>query len=671
MSAFLFWGSFTLSSSQKIPSRHCNSPILLPFGNWFSTLRFPSSNPFSDVMPRKSSKSAGPSKPPKSSRLDESEAPSTWRSALRPEDAERLRKIYEIPDGVKIRIPGLKDDIHGNTRGHEVCIFEKSLEAGLRLPFPQVVREILHTVGMAPTEFKAGAWRHVVACCVAWRMVLGDGVQLSAPEFLNIYTPFKYGHTWTFQGRGRRFFSAPSTWLSNPPFEKSFFYVSGLGWELPSILWDRPPEARVPLKWREPPSKTVFDKPKLTAIQRERLDQMIAWSIAHVEDGSEESNLGFLLRPVNLQKYLGFSVQRCAGMSKIPHPLFPSKKKKKGEVAVSTRLTRSKGPSPVPVKETELPASSDTWSASLSSAEGGDSTEHPAPQVVEGPIILGVSSEEDEDDIPLARRPPALKRKATESPRCADPPSFSNEEEARSCEYADFVRAYRSTKKAKGVQILLEGEDPEPLPGTASQVELGEAGTAPPSLLPSAPETEPALEEAKIGSVPESEATAAAVDRQEAGPIVGGDLMVADVASFEAPSPQAIHVDSVGEIETVAAEIGSVDGTEPIAVEVESVEEVEAVAAETGPVAETEPVVAEIGSVDGTGSAASVGLVEGVGAFEVPNEPEPSNLGGEVPQFHHPVGSAPGGPVWWETVGLHEDPVLGLRRQIEVYRGCR
>jgi hypothetical protein len=74
------------------------------------------------------------------------------------------------------------------------------------------------------------------------------------------------------------------------------------------------------------------------------------------------------------------------------------------------------------------------------------------------------------------------------------------------------------------------------------------------------PETEPATEEAKIGSVPENEATAAAVDQQETGPIVGDDSMVGDVASFEAPGPQAIHVDSVEEIETAAAEVGSVEG---------------------------------------------------------------------------------------------------------------
>jgi hypothetical protein len=387
-----------------------------------------------------------------------------------------------------------------------------------------------------------------------------NGEQLSAPEFLNLYTPVKYGHTWTFQGRGRKFFSAPSTWLSNPPFEKSFFFVSGLGWELPSILWDHPPEARVPLKWGDPMPKRVFPKPRLTATQRDRLDRMIAWSVAHIEAGSEESNLGFLLRPVNLQKYLGFSAQRCAGMANIPHPLFPSKKK--GKVEGSTRRTRSKGPSPAPVKEIEPSASSDMGSASLSSSEEGDSAGHPAPQIVEGPVILDDSSDEDEDEVPLARRTPALKRKAVGSPRCADPSPFPIEEEAESHEYVEFIRTYRPMKRAKGVNILLEGEDSEPPTGAVPQAGVGEVGTAPPSLPSSVSETEPATEEARIESVaplegreteaiatevvpmPENEDIAAVVDQQETEPIVGDNTTVVEIASFEVQGPQAVPVGS-------------------------------------------------------------------------------------------------------------------------------
>ncbi|GLT54394.1 hypothetical protein SLA2020_275960 [Shorea laevis] len=38
----------------------------------------------------------------KSSRLGASGAPSNWRSSLKPEDAEKLRKTYEIPSDVNI-----------------------------------------------------------------------------------------------------------------------------------------------------------------------------------------------------------------------------------------------------------------------------------------------------------------------------------------------------------------------------------------------------------------------------------------------------------------------------------------------------------------------------------------------------------------------------------------
>jgi hypothetical protein len=89
---------------------------------------------------------------------------------------------------------------------------------------------------------------------------------------------------------------------------------------------------------------------------------MVAWSTVSMEAEGEESNLGFLLRPANLQKYLGFSEHRCAGMAHIPDALFPSKKKGKAEG--STRRTRSKGPSPAPVKEAEPSASSDEGSIS-------------------------------------------------------------------------------------------------------------------------------------------------------------------------------------------------------------------------------------------------------------------------------------------------------------------
>jgi hypothetical protein len=183
--------------------------------------------------------------------------------------------------------------------------------AGLHLPFPLVVREILHILGMAPTQLKPNGWRNVFACCVAWPMVLGEGVHLSAPEFLNLFAPVKYGHTWTLQARKKRFFSTPSTWSSNPVFESSFFFVSGLGWELPNILRGRLPEIRVPRHWREITSKK-FPKPKLTAVQQDRVNRMVAWSSQSLKAKGKNRIWDSCFARSFLQKYLGYSEHRCA-----------------------------------------------------------------------------------------------------------------------------------------------------------------------------------------------------------------------------------------------------------------------------------------------------------------------------------------------------------------------
>jgi hypothetical protein len=96
---------------------------------------------------------------------------------------------------------------------------------------------------------------------------------------------------------------------------------------------------------------------------------MITWSSQSMEAEGEESNLGFLLRPAFLQKHLGFSEHRCAGMARIPDVLFAPKKK--GKVEGSTRRTRSKGPNPAPVKEAEPSVSSTEGSVSLSLSRRG------------------------------------------------------------------------------------------------------------------------------------------------------------------------------------------------------------------------------------------------------------------------------------------------------------
>jgi hypothetical protein len=465
--------------------------------------------------------------------------------------------------------------------------------------------------------------------------------QLTAPEFLNLLIPVKYGHTWTLQGRERKFFSAPTTWQSNPRFEKSFFFVSGLGWELPPILWDRPPEARVPRNWGDPKSKRVFPKPKLTAAQQDRLDRMVAWSTVSMEAEGEESNLGFLLRPANLQKYLGFSERRCAGMAHIPDVLFPSKKKVK--VEGSTRRTRSKGPSLAPVKDVEPSASSDEGSVSLSLSSEGGSAGEGAPQIVEGLIVLDDSPGEDEDDVPLVARTRILKRKVAEPPEDADPSPSPKEGGMGSHEYAEFIRMYPPTKKARGVNVLFvdEGSGPSteavPLvggegeivtlpsfPPLTSEVELtiDEVGTDPATAL-----EEFASEAiiAEAGLISEIEDVVAAADREEIAPITTGATSMTETVPFEVRDLPEVQ----NEPELMDLRVPHQEGIEPVDVDVSLSTEV------------TAPEVRDHSKVH--------------------SEPELPGPGVEE------VASS-GGLAWWEAIGSQGDPVLGLRHQIEVCR---
>jgi hypothetical protein len=366
---------------------------------------------------------------------------------------------------------------------------------------------------------------------------------------------------------------------------------------------------------------------------------MIAWSTVSMEAEEEESNLGFLLRPAYLQKYLDFSGHRCTGMANIPDVLFPPKKKGKAEG--STRRTRSKRPSPVLVKEAEPSGSSDDGSISLSSSEEGDSAGDHAPQITEGPSILDDSTHEDEDEIPLVTRTHVLKRRVAEPSEDADPSSFPKEGEAESHEYVEFIKMYPPMKKARSVNVLFADESSGPLTEAVPPIGGDGESVALLSFPSSTSAVEPATGEVRIEPIAaleglESEANTTeaapiskienvvvAVDQEETKPVTAGTLSVAEIASLEVRDP--LEVQNEPELPD-----SGVPNQEEI-----------------------EPVIA------GTSSGAEVTALEVQDPLEVQNEPE-------LPDLEVGEATSTSSLAWWGTVGSQEDPVLGLRHRIEV-----
>jgi hypothetical protein len=369
---------------------------------------------------------------------------------------------------------------------------------------------------------------------------------------------------------------------------------------------------------------------------------MVAWSTVSVDAEGEDSNLGFLLRPANLQKYLGFSVHRCGGMAHIPDTLFPSKKK--GKTEGTPRRTRSKGPSHAPVKEAEPSSSSEEGSVSPSLSNDEDSPRGDAPQVVEGPIVLDDSQDDDEDNVPLMARTRVLKRKAAEpsgEEEEAESSPFSNEGGAESPTYSEFIRMYPPSKRAQGVVVIFEGEGSVPSAEAIPSTEGGENEASSPSGLPSAVGAEPTLEVVEVGPmetsggaeaeatttelmfIPEVEGIIAPTDQEKAEPVITGSTSAMEAVLLEAQGSPEIP----NEPEFPDSRVPLPEGAEPFSAD--------------------------------THLSAGIAVPEVRHNSEVCSEPEaPGPVVGEV--------TAGGSLAWWEVVGSQGDPILGLRHQLEV-----
>jgi len=71
--------------------------------------------------------------------------------------------------------------------GDDVTLFERMFLAGLRLPFPEIARDFVLFLMVAPSQIMPNAWKYLFASYILWRLVLKKEMKIL--QFLNIYRP--------------------------------------------------------------------------------------------------------------------------------------------------------------------------------------------------------------------------------------------------------------------------------------------------------------------------------------------------------------------------------------------------------------------------------------------------------------------------------------------------
>jgi hypothetical protein len=73
-----------------------------------------------------------------------------WTTEIICVDEPRLRKAYSIPSSVKLYFDTKDTGVVVREDEHEVCVYKDMFEAGFRVSFLRMVREMVHYLRIAP-----------------------------------------------------------------------------------------------------------------------------------------------------------------------------------------------------------------------------------------------------------------------------------------------------------------------------------------------------------------------------------------------------------------------------------------------------------------------------------------------------------------------------------------
>uniref|UniRef100_A0A2N9H8W3 Transposase (putative) gypsy type domain-containing protein n=1 Tax=Fagus sylvatica TaxID=28930 RepID=A0A2N9H8W3_FAGSY len=214
-------------------------------------------------------------------RVDRSwKAMSFFSKIRRDEDIDRIRRRYQIPDDVVLRIPDSDERACCPKYEGDVAFYEADLRAGLRFPVQPFVRELLDFLSLAPGQINPNGWRTIISCMVMWRVSSNGEEDLTVDEFLFCYEPVQIALSrgfWTFKNRDANSRVVQGLPSSDRIWKDGYFFVCGDNWErLPQE--DPRDFVGVRRSWGTP-SRSALNRPLLNSVWQERI-----WRILDIED---------------------------------------------------------------------------------------------------------------------------------------------------------------------------------------------------------------------------------------------------------------------------------------------------------------------------------------------------------------------------------------------------
>jgi hypothetical protein len=158
----------------------------------------------------------------------------SYFSSVTQDDIDRIRRRYQIPDDVVLRIPDSDERACCPKYVGDVAFYEADLKAGLRFPMQPFVRELLDFLGLAPGQVNPNGWRTIIACMVMWRVCSNGSEDLSVDEFLFCYEPSQIALSrgfWTFKNRDANSRVVQGLPTSDRIWKDKYFFVCGDNWE--------------------------------------------------------------------------------------------------------------------------------------------------------------------------------------------------------------------------------------------------------------------------------------------------------------------------------------------------------------------------------------------------------------------------------------------------------